>query len=376
MRTLLALSKPYLVSCGLLLPLLLGQTLLVRGVVSAQQTAEQPDPAARQAFEDGRTFYDHGRFADALRKFQESYAISNNAKLLFNIGRAADSDGQAAQAYDAYTAYLQRVPDADNREFVEARLAKLKAAGAGGAPVGAAAAAAAGAPAAPPAQVDAPIDPYPAPYVSPGQAQTAYVGPVSAVPAETPPPANLPGSFRLYGGVRLGVGGNMHISNDDDEFDNGDADLKTSFGLQAGAEWVPVRWFGVGLELRLVPFNEEFGDQRDRFLDFALKPSFRGALRRIPLEFYGALPIGLSSVFADDPIDEDVFDIDVGVGGNIGFMAGMNYFLTPHFGLNFELGVLIHWYGADVLSEGEKVGSLSYTLTQFTLLTLNAVYAL
>jgi len=381
MRTLLALCKPYLLPCGLLLSLLLAQatlgpSTLVCGVASAQPAGQQPDPAARQAFEDGRTFYDHGRFADALRKFQESYAISNNPKLLFNIGRAADSDGELRQAYDAYTAYLQRMPDADNREFVEARVAKLKAAGAANAPANAAPLP--DAPGAPPAQVDAPIDPYPPAYVSPGQAQPAYAGPVTSTPpAEPGRPAHLPGRFRLYGGLRLGVGGTMHVSADDETVE--DFDLNAGIGGQLGAELVPARFFGIGFETRFISFKEDMGGTRDLLIDLAVKPSFRLALRRTPLEFYAALPIGVTIPVADDPNTSDSVDFDYRAGANLGFMAGTNLFFSPHLGMNVELGVLIHWYGADAYdteSFDEKVASFNYTLTQFTLLTINVVYAL
>jgi hypothetical protein len=380
MRTLLSLSKSYLGWCGVLLPLLLGHALTTPDVARAQPATQQPDPAARQAFEEGRTFYDHGRFADALRKFQESYALSNNPKLLFNIGRAADSEGEQAQAYDAYTAYLQRVPDADNREFVEARLAKLKAAGAA-TPANAAPGkqgstphSAQPAPSAPPAQLDAPIDPYPPAYVSPGAPGSAPVAYPQPTPSQ-PVPANFPGRFRLYGGLRLGVGGTMHV--EDDTKSALDVDLKPSYGLQLGAELVPVRFFGIGFETRFIWFNEKNGLTRDLLIDFAVKPSFRFALRRIPLEFYGALPIGVTIPSADDPNSADTFDVDFHVGGNVGLVAGMNYFVSPHMGLNFELGGLIHWYGANAVdAAGDKAGSFTYTLTQFTLLTLNAVYAL
>jgi hypothetical protein len=57
-------------------------------------------------------------------------------------------------------------------------------------------------------------------------------------------------------------------------------------------------------------------------------------------------------------------------------MAGMNYFFSRYWGMNFELGALIHWYGADARSAGEKIASINYTLTQFTLVTVNVVYAL
>ncbi len=107
---------------------------------AGQADAPQRDEAAaRSAFELGRSAYDRGRFTEALAQFDRAYALSPHPKLLFNIARAAEADGQSARAIEAYRAYLSAIPDADNREFVEARLAKLES-GAAPAPAPAAAA--------------------------------------------------------------------------------------------------------------------------------------------------------------------------------------------------------------------------------------------
>lgn len=87
----------------------------------------QASPAARAAFEQGRDAYDRGRFGEALAHFEQAYALSPHPKLLYNIGRSADSDGQVERALSAYSSYLEAFPTAENREFVEARLAKLRA---------------------------------------------------------------------------------------------------------------------------------------------------------------------------------------------------------------------------------------------------------
>lgn len=86
------------------------------------------DAAARDAFAAGRTAYERGDFDSALEHYEHALALSKRPELLFNIGRAADSDGQARRALVAYEGYLSAVPAADNRSFVEARVARLRAA--------------------------------------------------------------------------------------------------------------------------------------------------------------------------------------------------------------------------------------------------------
>jgi tetratricopeptide (TPR) repeat protein len=112
-------------------PLVLALTLALLEATSnarAEPAAAEADPAARAAFEQGAAAYEHGRFAEALAAFEHSYALSHHPKLLFNIGRAADGDGQAERAISAYDAYLLAYPSADNRDFVRSRLDKLRSA--------------------------------------------------------------------------------------------------------------------------------------------------------------------------------------------------------------------------------------------------------
>lgn len=85
------------------------------------------DAEARREFEAGRDAYDHGAFGDALARYERAYALSQRAELLFNIGRAADSDDRIERARDAYMAYLTALPDASNKEFVSARLERMRA---------------------------------------------------------------------------------------------------------------------------------------------------------------------------------------------------------------------------------------------------------
>ena len=90
-------------------------------------SASDPDAAARSAFLAGRQAYDHGAFGEAVTLFERAHGLSPRPELLFNIGRAADADGQSAHAISVYTAYLEALPAAENRDFVLARLEKMRA---------------------------------------------------------------------------------------------------------------------------------------------------------------------------------------------------------------------------------------------------------
>jgi tetratricopeptide (TPR) repeat protein len=87
---------------------------------------EAVDRDARTAYEDGLAAYESGQFDRALSAFERAYQLSPRPKLLFNIGRAADGDARYERALTAYRAYLSLVPDADNRVFVESRMARMR----------------------------------------------------------------------------------------------------------------------------------------------------------------------------------------------------------------------------------------------------------
>jgi hypothetical protein len=86
----------------------------------------EPSPEARRAFEAGRLAYERGRFSEALAEYERAYSLSPHPTLLFNIGRAADSDGQVERAISAYASFLAADPASENGEFVQARLDKLR----------------------------------------------------------------------------------------------------------------------------------------------------------------------------------------------------------------------------------------------------------
>ena len=111
--------------------------LLVGAQPALAQTASTPadqgeDNEARALFEAGQVAFSEGRFENALEYFERAYELSQRPALLYNIGSSADRLRQDARALEAFEAYLVAMPDADNRQHVEARMAVLREAVADG----------------------------------------------------------------------------------------------------------------------------------------------------------------------------------------------------------------------------------------------------
>jgi tetratricopeptide (TPR) repeat protein len=95
---------------------------------STDPAAEARDAEARALFEAGRIAFRDGRFGDARDHFVRSHELSGRDELLYNIASSQDRlrDDEAALA--TYEAYLEALPDAENRAEVEARIGALRAA--------------------------------------------------------------------------------------------------------------------------------------------------------------------------------------------------------------------------------------------------------
>lgn len=89
-----------------------------------------PDPeverVARELFEQGRDAYANGQFPEARELFQHSYDLSGRPGLLYNIAQASERMRDDEHALELYRAYLEAVPDASERDFVEARIVFLE----------------------------------------------------------------------------------------------------------------------------------------------------------------------------------------------------------------------------------------------------------
>jgi tetratricopeptide (TPR) repeat protein len=98
-------------------------TLLVATVTPAyaDETSE-----AREHYQKGTSFYDLGRYGDAIREFEAAYQIKNDPALLYNLAQSHRLAGNEEQALHFYRTYLRRVPKAPNRTEIEGRIAQLE----------------------------------------------------------------------------------------------------------------------------------------------------------------------------------------------------------------------------------------------------------
>lgn len=107
-----------------LAPLLLVAIALDAGGARAQVATS--DVEARALHQAATAAFEQGRFDEALARYRRAYELSPRPVLLYNIAAAADRGGHDAQALEAYEAYLAAIPQAENRAFVESRIAVLR----------------------------------------------------------------------------------------------------------------------------------------------------------------------------------------------------------------------------------------------------------
>jgi tetratricopeptide (TPR) repeat protein len=103
--------------------MVLGVIVFAAAPAAAQDVKDQE---ARVRFQSATLAYADGRFEEALHDFRRAYELSGRAALLFNIASAAERLRLDVEARDAYEAYLEKVPDAENRRFVESRIEILR----------------------------------------------------------------------------------------------------------------------------------------------------------------------------------------------------------------------------------------------------------
>ncbi|HEY1547584.1 MAG TPA: hypothetical protein VGG28_07185 [Kofleriaceae bacterium] len=89
-------------------------------------TKEQID-AAKKAFGEGKQLHDAGKLPEAIDKFKESYRLSKNPVLLYNIALTLDENKQSDSALFYYRKFLSDAPaDAAQRKPAEDRVKVLE----------------------------------------------------------------------------------------------------------------------------------------------------------------------------------------------------------------------------------------------------------
>jgi len=92
-------------------------------------SASKPDrdlSAAKVAFEDGLRAFNLGIWEDAIASFQNSYRLSGDSALLFNVAQAQRHGGHSKEAIITYKAYLRETPNTPHRELVTSKIRDLE----------------------------------------------------------------------------------------------------------------------------------------------------------------------------------------------------------------------------------------------------------
>jgi tetratricopeptide (TPR) repeat protein len=97
-------------------------------VATATPLTGRADAAAGARFyEEGVALYRNQDFARALKAFRAAYAEDPSPNLLFNVAQCEFKLGNDEVAIAAYSEYLAKWPDADNRREVVQRIEELRA---------------------------------------------------------------------------------------------------------------------------------------------------------------------------------------------------------------------------------------------------------
>lgn len=114
----------------LLLALSLTLGLLAAAPLTSPAQAMQLTPVQKQEmklhYDKATRAYDVGKYNEAVEEYQKAYEIGGDPAMLYNIGQAYRLGDQPGEAVRFYRRYLQRSPQARNRDDVERRIADLE----------------------------------------------------------------------------------------------------------------------------------------------------------------------------------------------------------------------------------------------------------
>jgi len=109
-----------------ILACLLGLVVVMSaGQAQAQLTADQKQEM-RQHYEKATRAYDIEKYGEAVDEYQKAYEIGGDPAMLYNIAQAYRLNKQLPDALHFYRRYLQRSPNARNREDVERKINDLE----------------------------------------------------------------------------------------------------------------------------------------------------------------------------------------------------------------------------------------------------------
>ena len=112
---------PYLLACALA-AMLGSQARPAR----AMQLTPQQKQEMKVHYERATRAYDLQKYGEAIDEYQKAYEIGGDPPMLYNIAQSYRLNDQPNEAIRYYRRYLQRAPEARNREYVERKIADLE----------------------------------------------------------------------------------------------------------------------------------------------------------------------------------------------------------------------------------------------------------
>ena len=113
--------------------LLLVGLLLVPATLSAQESGDdgrnvdkETAKEVLQLLRDGKKAYKAEDYEKAQERFQEAYGKWERSEILLRLGKTAEELGQTKTALQRYRTFLDEKPDADIKEKIEGKIAKLE----------------------------------------------------------------------------------------------------------------------------------------------------------------------------------------------------------------------------------------------------------
>src|SRR6478736_4808170 len=88
----------------------------------AQAQAADNKAAAKEHYTRGTSFYDLGRYDDAIKEFEAAYELKNDPAFLYNLAQSYRQAGNHEQAVHFYKTYLRYMPKAPNRADIEEKI--------------------------------------------------------------------------------------------------------------------------------------------------------------------------------------------------------------------------------------------------------------
>ena len=85
-----------------------------------------PEANARAHYGRGTSYYNLGRFREALAEYEAAYLAVQDPPFLFNIAQCNRKMGKDQEALAAYRSYLRVSPNAPNRSEVQKHIADLE----------------------------------------------------------------------------------------------------------------------------------------------------------------------------------------------------------------------------------------------------------